>query len=132
MSEVIQVEVPTVGESISEVQIGKWLKSDGDWVAEGEDLVEIETEKASVQIPSPASGFLQNISKVEEDFATVGEVIAAIRVADKPAAESSLPTPAKNDNAATTAPPAAGAVPASTAPASTAPASTAPPRAWGS
>ncbi|MCG8652406.1 MAG: 2-oxoglutarate dehydrogenase complex dihydrolipoyllysine-residue succinyltransferase [Pirellulales bacterium] len=94
MSDVIQVEVPNVGESISEVQIGKWLKVDGDWVASGEDLVEIETEKASVQIPSPASGFLQDIQKDEEEFANVGEVIAAIRVAEKPSGSS----PASNGN----------------------------------
>ncbi len=88
VSEEINVEVPTVGESISEVQIGQWLKSEGDWVASGEDLVEIETEKASVQIPSPASGFLQQISKATEAFANVGEVIASIRVAEKPSGGS--------------------------------------------
>lgn len=84
MSEVINVEVPTVGESISEVQIGQWLKSEGDWVDSGEDLVEIETEKASVQIPAPAAGFLESISKAEEEFASVGDVIAAIRPGTKP------------------------------------------------
>ncbi|MGI9442950.1 MAG: 2-oxoglutarate dehydrogenase complex dihydrolipoyllysine-residue succinyltransferase [Rubripirellula sp.] len=89
MSEAIQVEVPTVGESISEVQIGQWLKTEGDWVNSGEDLVEIETEKASVQIPAPASGFLRNISKQEEEFANVGDVIAAIEPGEKPAEVSS-------------------------------------------
>ncbi|MDA7492783.1 2-oxoglutarate dehydrogenase complex dihydrolipoyllysine-residue succinyltransferase [bacterium] len=89
MSEAIQVEVPTVGESISEVQIGQWLKAEGDWVNSGEDLVEIETEKASVQIPAPTSGFLRNISKQEEEFANVGDVIAAIEPGEKPAEASS-------------------------------------------
>jgi 2-oxoglutarate dehydrogenase E2 component (dihydrolipoamide succinyltransferase) len=84
VSQSISVEVPTVGESISEVQIGQWLKQEGDWVAEGEDLVEIETEKASVQIPAPASGVLQGILKTTEDFATVGEVIASIAPSDAP------------------------------------------------
>ena len=89
VSEVINVEVPTVGESISEVQIGQWLKSEGDWVASGEDLVEIETEKASVQIPSPASGFLESISKASDEFAAIGDQIATIRVAEKPAGQPS-------------------------------------------
>jgi len=89
VSEAIQVEVPTVGESISEVQIGQWLKAEGDWVNSGEDLVEIETEKASVQIPAPTSGFLRNISKQEEEFAKVGDVIAAIEPGEKPADVSS-------------------------------------------
>ncbi len=46
MSEIVDVEVPTVGESITEVQLGAWIKSEGEWVDSGEDLVEIETEKA--------------------------------------------------------------------------------------
>jgi 2-oxoglutarate dehydrogenase E2 component (dihydrolipoamide succinyltransferase) len=85
VSEAIQVEVPTVGESISEVQIGQWLKAEGDWIDSGEDLVEIETEKASVQIPAPASGFLGKISKLEEEFANVGDIIAVIEPGEKPA-----------------------------------------------
>jgi 2-oxoglutarate dehydrogenase E2 component (dihydrolipoamide succinyltransferase) len=84
VSEAINVEIPTVGESISEVQIGQWLKSEGEWVASGEDLVEIETEKASVQIPAPVSGFLEGIRVSTEEFAAVGDVIASIRVAEKP------------------------------------------------
>lgn len=76
-----------MGESITEVQLGTWLKSEGDWVAEGEDLVEVETEKASVQLPSPASGFLENVTKQEEEFAAVGDVIAEIRVAPKPSGD---------------------------------------------
>ena len=90
MSDITQVEVPTVGESISEVQIGQWLKGEGDWVESGEDLVEIETEKASVQIPAPASGILQGIQKQEEAFANVGEVIATIKAGEKPAGGSSI------------------------------------------
>jgi len=114
VSESINVEIPTVGESISEVQIGQWLKSEGDWVAEGEDLVEIETEKASVQITSPAAGFLENISKSQEEFAAVGDVIASIRVAERPADGSSLepaPQPAKPAT-----PPASAATPSAPSP----------------
>ncbi len=89
VSETINVEVPTVGESISEVQIGQWFKQEGEWIAEGEDLVEIETEKASVQIPAPASGIVENIQKQTEEFAAVGDIIASLRPAEKPASESS-------------------------------------------
>jgi 2-oxoglutarate dehydrogenase E2 component (dihydrolipoamide succinyltransferase) len=130
VSDTIQVEVPTVGESISEVQIGQWLKAEGDWVASGEDLVEIETEKASVQIPAPASGFLEGISKSNEEFATIGEVIAMIRVAEQPAGggaasgggPASKPTSAAQTaepiKPASPAPPSVHAAPASSAPAS--------------
>ena len=84
MSEAINVEVPTVGESISEVQIGQWFKQEGEWIAEGEDLVEIETEKASVQIPAPVSGVLRGILKQTEEFAAVGEIIASIEPSQEP------------------------------------------------
>ncbi|WP_146454562.1 2-oxoglutarate dehydrogenase complex dihydrolipoyllysine-residue succinyltransferase [Rubripirellula tenax] len=104
MSETIQVEVPTVGESISEVQIGQWLKTEGEWVASGEDLVEIETEKASVQIPAPASGFLEGIAKASEEFALIGEVIATIRVAEQPAGGSAPPKAAAPATSAGKAP----------------------------
>ena len=100
VSEAINVEVPTVGESISEVQIGQWLKAEGDWVASGEDLVEIETEKASVQIPAPASGFLESIQKAEEEFAGVGDVIASIRPAEKPAEKPATGAATKRDGSA--------------------------------
>jgi 2-oxoglutarate dehydrogenase E2 component (dihydrolipoamide succinyltransferase) len=94
VSEAIQVEVPAIGESISEVQIGQWLKAEGDWVDSGEDLVEIETEKASVQIPAPVSGFLSKISKQEEEFANVGDLIAVIEPGEKPAqASTAIPSP---------------------------------------
>jgi 2-oxoglutarate dehydrogenase E2 component (dihydrolipoamide succinyltransferase) len=84
VSEAINVEVPNVGESISEVQVGQWLKAEGDWVESGEDLVEIETEKASVQIPAPASGLLEEIRVASEEFCSVGDVIALIRIGEKP------------------------------------------------
>ncbi len=105
----VDVIVPSVGESISEVQIGQWLKSEGDFVREGEDLVEIETEKASMPIPAIASGILRKILKKAEEFATVGDVIASIEPADAPAASSS-PAPA----AAKPAAPTAAAAPVST------------------
>ena len=88
----VDIIVPNVGESISEVQIGQWLKSEGDWVEAGEDVVEIETEKASVQIPATSSGYLRVILKRQEEFATVGEVIGSIEPAEKGSASEKTPT----------------------------------------
>ena len=87
--------VPSVGESISEVQIGQWLKKEGDWVAAGTDLVDLETEKASVQISAPEDGILVKILKKSEEFAAVGDVIASFQPAPKtdsaPAAPAAPP-----------------------------------------
>ena len=77
MSESVSVEIPSVGESITEVQIAQWLKSDGDHVDEGEDIAEIETEKASVPLIAPTSGTL-SIAVAAEAFAAVGDVVATI------------------------------------------------------
>jgi 2-oxoglutarate dehydrogenase E2 component (dihydrolipoamide succinyltransferase) len=108
----VEVKVPEVGESISEVQIGQWLKSEGDWVAKGEDLVDIETEKASVQIPSPEAGFLRGIRIQEEDFANVGDVIAEIEPAEKPAGGDETPPAAADSSGAAAGGNGAGSPPA--------------------
>lgn len=89
------IVVPAVGESISEVQISQWLKKEGEWVAAGTDLVDLETEKASVQISAPADGILVKILKPNDQFANVGEAIAEFQPAAKPtAAPQSSESPA--------------------------------------
>ena len=110
MTEII---VPSVGESISEVQIGQWLKKEGDWVAAGTDLVDLETEKASVQISAPEDGILVKILKHSEEFAAVGDVIASFQPAPKtaavPASPVAVPAPAGPTATISAAPqPAAG------------------------
>jgi 2-oxoglutarate dehydrogenase E2 component (dihydrolipoamide succinyltransferase) len=71
----IEVKVPEVGESITEVEIGDWLKAVGDSVQQDEDLVVIETDKATVEILAPQTGTLRKILKGSGETARVGEVI---------------------------------------------------------
>ena len=101
----VEVTVPSVGESISEVQISRWLKQEGDFVQAGTDLVDLETEKASVQIPAPISGVLTKIVKKNEEFATVGDVICMMEPAESPvdAKPTSAPTAPQATAAATPA-----------------------------
>lgn len=80
------LKVPTVGESINEVFIGSWLKNEGDSVTVDEPIVEIETDKATLEIPSPVSGIITKTLKKEGDSAAIDEVIAKI---DETAAASS-------------------------------------------
>lgn len=101
----VPVKVPSVGESIQEVQVSKWLKKEGEWVAAGSDLVELETEKASVQVSAPVNGFLAKILKKNEEFATIGEVIAEFEPAEAPAggnAPTSTTTPTNAPSASET------------------------------
>ena len=73
-----EVKVPEVGESITEVFIGSWLKNEGETVEKDEPLVEIETDKATLEVPAPISGTLSGVTKKQGDSATVGEVIAQV------------------------------------------------------
>ncbi|MDZ4850490.1 MAG: 2-oxoglutarate dehydrogenase complex dihydrolipoyllysine-residue succinyltransferase [Pirellulaceae bacterium] len=79
----VEVKVPSVGESISEVQISQWLKKEGDYVDSGTDLVDLETEKASVQVPAPFSGILIKIVKNKDEFATVGETLCMMEPSER-------------------------------------------------
>ncbi|MDX1927247.1 MAG: 2-oxoglutarate dehydrogenase complex dihydrolipoyllysine-residue succinyltransferase [Pirellulaceae bacterium] len=90
----LEVKIPSVGESITEVQIAQWLKQEGAWVAKDENIVELETEKASVQIPAPISGYIRNIRKKNEEFANVGDTVCDLEAADSPAAKPATSSPA--------------------------------------
>src|SRR6266478_2469089 len=74
----IELKVPTVGESITEVEIGQWLKAKGDAVKKDETVVTLESEKATVELPSPVEGTLSEIVKKKGETAAIGEVIAYI------------------------------------------------------
>ncbi len=86
----IELKVPEVGESVTEVYIGEWLKSEGDPVEEGEALVELESEKATFDLPAPKAGVLSKILKHSGDQANVGEVIGQLDPGDgkKPGSKS--------------------------------------------
>ena len=72
----IELKVPEVGESITEVEIGGWLKAKGDEVRKDEPVVTLESEKATVELPAPESGTLAQLLKQKGEVAKVGEVIA--------------------------------------------------------
>ena len=81
----IELKVPTIGESISEVQIAQWYVAEGDFVATDASLVELETDKATVDVPAPIGGIVQKILKKAGQTAAVGDVIGIIEEAAAPA-----------------------------------------------
>lgn len=97
----IDLKVPTIGESITEVQIGEWLKSPGDAVRQDESIVSLETEKATLDLPAPAAGVLGRILKKKGETAAIGEVIAYL----EESAPSQGTAPAHPDPVLTTRPP---------------------------
>ncbi|MFA5949109.1 MAG: 2-oxoglutarate dehydrogenase complex dihydrolipoyllysine-residue succinyltransferase [Hyphomicrobium sp.] len=78
----IEIRVPTLGESVSEATVGKWLKKPGDSVKVDEPLVELETEKVTVEVPAPAAGVLSDIVAVQGMTVAIGAVIGALRPGD--------------------------------------------------
>jgi 2-oxoglutarate dehydrogenase E2 component (dihydrolipoamide succinyltransferase) len=87
----MEITVPSAGESITEVQIGEWRKSVGQRVEPDEIVVEIETDKASMELPAPTGGVLAAILKQAGQTARVGEVIAYI----EPGADGDRPAPVR-------------------------------------
>ncbi len=87
----IELKVPAVGESITEVEIGEWLKPEGATVQKDENVVVLESEKATVELPSPATGKVSKILKQKGQTAAVDEVIGYLEPAESPAEKSAAP-----------------------------------------
>jgi 2-oxoglutarate dehydrogenase E2 component (dihydrolipoamide succinyltransferase) len=113
-----EIRVPTLGESITEATIGKWFKKPGDAVAVDEPLVELETDKVTIEVPAPAAGVLSDIAAKDGDTVAVGAVLGQIKEGaeeapakpqPRPAAATPLPTPPKPAAAAAAAAPPADA-----------------------
>jgi 2-oxoglutarate dehydrogenase E2 component (dihydrolipoamide succinyltransferase) len=90
----VELKIPEAGESVTEVQIGAWLKSEGDYVERDEGVVELETDKASMELPAPVAGILSKVLKKAGESCRVGEVIAHIEPAAVPPKPSAKKEPA--------------------------------------
>ena len=73
----IEIKVPTVGESINEVTLLKWTKKDGEWVERDEVIAELESEKATFEVNAEKAGILTTVGK-EGDTLNIGDVLAKI------------------------------------------------------
>jgi 2-oxoglutarate dehydrogenase E2 component (dihydrolipoamide succinyltransferase) len=73
-----EIRVPTLGESVTEATVGKWLKKAGDTVKVDEPLVELETDKVTVEVPAPAAGQLAEIKAAEGTTVAIGALLGAI------------------------------------------------------
>ena len=73
-----KITVPTLGESVTEATVSKWLKSQGEKVSADEPLVELETDKVNVEVPSPISGTLGSIVVNEGETVNVGTLLGTV------------------------------------------------------
>ncbi len=97
-----EIRVPTLGESVTEATIGKWFKQPGEAVAVDEPLVELETDKVTIEVPAPAAGVLSEIAAKDGETVAVGAVLGQIKdgagaakaaTAAPPAAKPAAPPP---------------------------------------
>ena len=73
-----KITVPTLGESVTEATVSKWLKTQGDKVVADEPIVELETDKVNVEVPAPSNGFLGSIAVKEGQTVNVGTLLGTI------------------------------------------------------
>ena len=73
------IRVPTLGESVTEASVGRWFKKPGEAVAVDEPLVEIETDKVTIDVPAPAAGVLGDIAAKQGDVVAVGALLGSIK-----------------------------------------------------
>ena len=73
-----KITVPTLGESVTEATVSKWLKSQGEKVSADEPLVELETDKVNIEVPSPISGTLGSIVVSEGETVNVGTLLGTV------------------------------------------------------
>src|ERR1043165_6767959 len=99
----VEIKVPAMGESVTDATISKWVKKEGDAVKRHEPLLELETDKVTVEVPSPADGAIESISAQAGSTVQVGALLGAIAegkagsapAAAKPAAQKAeAPKPA--------------------------------------
>ena len=91
-----KITVPTLGESVTEATVSKWLKSQGDKVVADEPIVELETDKVNVEVPAPSNGILGSIAVKEGETVNVGSLLGTIN--DQSSPEANIPKEIKNYN----------------------------------
>src|SRR5689334_6175441 len=106
-----EIRVPSLGESVTEATIGKWFKKAGDPVAVDEPLVELETDKVTIEVPAPAAGVLGEIAAKDGDTVAVGALLGQITDGAGAAAAARKPAAATPPPAAKSAQPAAAPAP---------------------
>ena len=119
----VEIVVPVLGESVTEATIAQWLKQPGEAVAQDEPLVELETDKVTLEVPAPANGTIASISADEGATVEVGALLGLMEEGAAPAAGAATSAPAPAPAPAptpTTAPAAEKAAPSKPAPAASA------------
>src|SRR5436190_4502657 len=77
-SGIVEIQMPQMGESVTEGTVLEWHKQEGDFVEEGETVVEVSTDKVDAEVPAPASGVIRKLLVEPDDVVQVGQALAEI------------------------------------------------------
>ncbi len=91
----VELKIPVIGESVTEVTLSSWLKKDGEYVAEGEAVCEIESDKASMELPAPSAGVLKIMAQAGSELKIGAKIGELDTNASKPAAAAATPKAAE-------------------------------------
>src|SRR5262245_38493948 len=103
-----EIRVPTLGESVTEASVGRWFKNPGDAVKVDEPLVEIETDKVTIDVPAPSAGVLGDIAAKQGDIVAVGALLGNIKDGAGAVAAKTSPTGRPDEKLSTAQPIGAG------------------------
>ncbi len=84
----VDIEMPQMGESVTEGTVLEWHKDEGDFVEEGETVVEVSTDKVDAEVPAPESGTIAKVLKQPDETVKVGEVLAQLKPGENGAGPS--------------------------------------------
>src|SRR5215216_1121321 len=83
----VEIQMPQMGESVTEGTVLEWHKGEGEFVSEGETVVEVSTDKIDAEVPAPASGVITRIVKAPDETIEVGGVLAELDPSAEPSAD---------------------------------------------
>jgi len=86
-SGIVEIQMPQMGESVTEGTVLEWHKQEGEFVEEGETLVEVSTDKVDAEVPAPASGTLTKIHALADETVQVGQLLAEMSVGEAPSGD---------------------------------------------
>jgi pyruvate/2-oxoglutarate dehydrogenase complex dihydrolipoamide acyltransferase (E2) component len=92
MPETVEIQMPQMGESVTEGTVLEWHKQEGEFVEEGETVVEVSTDKVDAEVPAPASGVITKILKGQDETIEVGGVLAELDPSAEPSTDGASKT----------------------------------------
>src|ERR671922_658425 len=91
---IVEIQMPQMGESVTEGTVLEWHKEEGEFVEEGETVVEVSTDKIDAEVPAPASGVITRILKGQDETIEVGGVLAELDPSAQPSGDGAAAEPA--------------------------------------